>query len=371
MKYFLIAGERSGDLYGGNLIRSLKLKDPLAQIACYGGDEMQLAGAELLSHYKESAFMGFFEVLMNLRMIGLRLKQCKSDILAFDPDVLIFIDYPGFNLRMAAFAKSRGYQTAYYISQKLWAWKKNRIHKIRKYVDLLMVIFPFEVPFFKSMNHHVVYVGNPLVEHIASYQLDPSFIRNQNYQWNISFLPGSRKQEVLASVGMISKLSRLRDDVFIWVAGVDNLSIELYAELGDLKNVKVVIGKTYELLNLCDAAVVTSGTATLETALWGVPQLVCYKTHPISYSIAKRVVNVKFISLVNLIAEKEVVKELLQGQYTLLNVAQELQKLLENQAYRNTQIDEYQALRGLLGPSNTSELVANNVFELSVKQPLD
>ena len=201
MKYFLIAGERSGDVYGANLIVALLKKDPAAQIVCYGGDEMKAAGGELLSHYKESAFMGFYEVFTNLRVIKKKLNTCKKELLAFHPDAVIFIDYPGFNLRMAAFAKRQGLRTIYYISPKIWAWNKGRIKEIRSFVDKLLVIFPFEVPFYKSLNYPVEYVGNPLIEHIDSYELDTSFKRSENHRWNIAFLPGSRKQEVEHSTG--------------------------------------------------------------------------------------------------------------------------------------------------------------------------
>ena len=344
MKYFLIAGERSGDVYGANLIAALLKKDPKAQIVCYGGDEMKAAGGELLSHYKESTFMGFYEVFTNLRVIKKKLNTCKKELLAFHPDAVIFIDYPGFNLRMAAFAKRQGLRTIYYISPKIWAWNKGRIKEIRSFVDKLLVIFPFEVPFYKSLNYPVEYVGNPLIEHIDSYELDASFKRSENHRWNIAFLPGSRKQEVEHSIEMISKLAHQRKDLFLWIAGVDNLPIDLYDGIRGLSNVRLVVGKTYEILNLCDAAIVTSGTATLETALWNVPQVVCYKAHPISYLIAKYLVQIKFISLVNLIVDKAIVKELIQKDYTSQNVLREVDLLLVDEKTRRKQLSDYQEL---------------------------
>jgi len=367
MKYFLIAGERSGDVYGANLIVALLKKDPAAQIVCYGGDEMRAAGGELLSHYKESAFMGFYEVFTNLRVIKKKLNTCKKELLAFHPDAVIFIDYPGFNLRMAAFAKRQGLRTIYYISPKIWAWNKGRIKEIRSFVDKLLVIFPFEVPFYKSLNYPVEYVGNPLIEHIDSYELDTSFKRSENHRWNIAFLPGSRKQEVEHSIEMISKLAYQRKDLFLWIAGVDNLPIDLYDSIIGLSNVRLVVGKTYEILNLCDAAIVTSGTATLETALWNIPQVVCYKAHPISYLIAKYLVQIKFISLVNLIVDKEIVKELIQKDYTSENVLREVDLLLTDEKTRRKQLTDYQELNILLGQKNASEIVVEKVYNLVTK----
>ena len=367
MKYFLIAGERSGDVYGANLIVALLKKDPAAQIVCYGGDEMKAAGGELLSHYKESAFMGFYEVFTNFRVIKKKLNTCKKELLAFHPDAVIFIDYPGFNLRMAAFAKRQGLRTIYYISPKIWAWNKGRIKEIRSFVDKLLVIFPFEVPFYKSLNYPVEYVGNPLIEHIDSYELDTSFKRSENHRWNIAFLPGSRKQEVEHSIEMISKLAYQRKDLFLWIAGVDNLPIDLYDSIIGLSNVRLVVGKTYEILNLCDAAIVTSGTATLETALWNIPQVVCYKAHPISYLIAKYLVQIKFISLVNLIVDKEIVKELIQKDYTSENVLREVDLLLTDEKKRRKQLTDYQYLNILLGQKNASEIVVEKVYNLVTK----
>ena len=367
MKYFLIAGERSGDVYGANLIVALLKKDPAAQIVCYGGDEMKAAGGELLSHYKESAFMGFYEVFTNLRVIKKKLNTCKKELLAFHPDAVIFIDYPGFNLRMAAFAKRHGLRTIYYISPKIWAWNKGRIKEIRSFVDKLLVIFPFEVPFYKSLNYPVEYVGNPLIEHIDSYELDTSFKRSENHRWNIAFLPGSRKQEVEHSIEMISKLAHQRKDLFLWIAGVDNLPIDLYDSIIGLSNVRLVVGKTYEILNLCDAASVTSGTATLETALWNIPQVVCYKAHPISYLIAKYLVQIKFISLVNLIVDKEIVKELIQKDYTSENVLREVDLLLTDEKTRRKQLTDYQELNILLGQKKASEIVVEKVYNLVTK----
>jgi len=268
---------------------------------------------------------------------------------------------------MAAFAKRQGLRTIYYISPKIWAWNKGRIKEIRSFVDKLLVIFPFEVPFYKSLNYPVEYVGNPLIEHIDSYELDTSFKRSENHRWNIAFLPGSRKQEVEHSIEMISKLAHQRKDLFLWIAGVDNLPIDLYDSIIGLSNVRLVVGKTYEILNLCDAAIVTSGTATLETALWNIPQVVCYKAHPISYLIAKYLVQIKFISLVNLIVDKEIVKELIQKDYTSENVLREVDLLLTDEKTRRKQLTDYQELNILLGQKNASEIVVEKVYNLVTK----
>jgi lipid-A-disaccharide synthase len=367
MKYFLIAGERSGDIYGGNLIKALLRLDDENEISCYGGNSMQEAGGILLDHYKDSAFMGFYEVLANIRTINRRLKKCKRDISEFRPDVLILIDYPGFNLRMAKFAHQIGIKTAYYISPKIWAWKKGRIKQIKTYIDEMYVIFPFEVAFYQSLDYPVTFVGNPLVEHINNYKIKQSKEQKGKYSNRIAFLPGSRKQEVLASIEMIKLLAAARPDELIWVAGVDNLPIDLYSSLDVYRNVKVEIGRTYEILNASDAAIVTSGTATLEAALWKVPQVVCYRTNPISYAIAKAVVKIRYISLVNLIADREVVKELIQNNYNLRNVTTELDKLLNQDGYRNKILLEYDHIRKELGNKSTSELTAKRITQLAMQ----
>ena len=266
---------------------------------------------------------------------------------------------------MAAFAKLQGLKTIYYISPKIWAWNKGRIKEIRSFVDKLLVIFPFEVPFYKSLNYPVEYVGNPLIEHIEDYELDTSFKRSTNHRWNIAFLPGSRKQEVGNSIEMIRKLAHQRKDLFLWIAGVDNLSIDLYHSINEFSNVRLVVGKTYELLNLCDVAIVTSGTATLETALWNIPQVVCYRAHPISYLIARYLVKIKFISLVNLIANKEIVKELIQKDYTIENVLREVDLLITDKTKRNRQLNDYQELSTLLGKGKTSMIVAEKIYNMA------
>lgn len=358
MKYFFIAGERSGDLHGGNLIKAIKEENPDIEITGYGGDYMSEAGMSLISHYREISFMGFLEVVSNLRTIKRKIDQCKKDLLDQNPEVLILIDFPGFNLRMAEFAHKNGIKVAYYISPKIWAWKKSRIKKIRKYVDKMFVIFPFEVQFFRDLDYPVEFVGNPLVEFIKEYVPDKVDIPRDEFQHIISFLPGSRLQEVSASIKTITNLAQRNPEWLILVAGVDNIPIDIYHPLKDQKNVRVFIGKTYEILNFADASVTTSGTATLETALWNVPQLVCYKTSTISYHIAKAVVKIKYISLVNLIADDQVVQELIQNDYTTEKVESELKRLLENKEYRKQMLKNYQKIRKLLTDESSSKKVA-------------
>lgn len=363
MKYFVIAGERSGDLHGSYLIAALKKRDPEAEIVGYGGDLMESEGMRLLSHYNEGAFMGFVEVLFNLRSIFSRIGRCRATIKEFQPDLVIFIDYPGFNLRVAAFAKKLGIRTTYYISPKLWAWNKRRIHKIRKYIDQMLVIFPFEVPFYEALDYSVTYVGNPLVEQIKNANPGPLDQVLQDYKTRIAFLPGSRQQEVQSSLARIIELARKKPAWGILVAAVDNLSPDLYQSLSVFSNIEVVTGQTYEALMSADAAVVTSGTATLETALIGTPQVVCYQANPISYAIGKRLVNLKYISLVNLIADQPVVKELLQTDYTVENVIIELEKLLPGGAERDAMMKKYEEIHQMLGNLNASDEAAQNIIK--------
>ena len=363
MRYFLIAGERSGDLHGSNLINALRKKDPAAVIAGYGGDMMESAGMNLLSHYQEGAFMGFIEVLFNLKSIARRIKNCKSQLEEFNPDVVILIDYPGFNLRMAKYAKERGIRTVFYISPKIWAWKKSRIHQIKKYVDQMLVIFPFEVSFYDTLNYSVNYVGNPLVEQIASYQFSQLDISQEKYLKRIAFLPGSRTQEVKSSIPFILQLAQTRTDWQILVTAVDNLDQEIYKPLLDQENIRVVTNQTYEALKISDAAVVTSGTATLETALLEIPQVVCYKANPISYAIGKRLIQIKFISLINLIMDKAVVKELIQQEYNISNILDELNRIFDDKAYQEKMLSGYKEVKQLLGTESASQNAANLIAE--------
>jgi lipid-A-disaccharide synthase len=349
MKYYIIAGEASGDLHGSNLIREIRKLDTAANIRCWGGDKMQAAGGELVKHYRDLAFMGFTEVLMNLRTIFRNLKFCKEDILAYQPDTLILIDYPGFNLRIAKWAREQGLKVIYYISPQVWAWKEGRVKMMKECIDKMLVILPFEKDYFKQKwNWEVEYVGHPLVEVIEAKQAEPappSFAGKPI----IALLPGSRKQEILKKLPvMLSVSPHFPDHQFI-VAKAPGLEESFYDDLmKNYDNVSYVANQTYDLLRQSKAALVTSGTATLETALFGVPEVVCYKGSPISYEIAKRVIKVKYISLVNLIMDKLVVKELIQHELTVENLHRELNELLNNTLRQEQLKSDYHALLNLL-----------------------
>ncbi len=354
MKYFLIVGERSGDLHGSNLIKGILQHDPLAEIQCWGGELMEEAGAKLLHHYRDSAFMGFWEVVKNYGTIRRQMQECKKQILAFRPDVLILIDYAGFNLRMAAFAKAHQILTFYYISPKVWAWNQKRALKIKRVVDRMFCIFPFEVDFYRKFDYQVDYVGNPLLDAIASFQPQPSFKTERGLDDRpiIAILPGSRVQEVKR---MLPKMLSVRQQFpkyqFV-VAKVSNLSDDLYAT--DVPDVAFVTDASYDLLAVAHSALVTSGTATLETALFSVPEVVCYEAGGLTYMIAKQLVKVPFISLVNLIADKEVVKELIQEEFNAERIASELKLTLTGPS-RQAMLNEYSRLQELIGQPGASE----------------
>lgn len=349
MKYYIIAGEASGDLHGSNLIREIKKLDTAADIRCWGGDKMQAAGGQLVKHYRDLAFMGFTEVLMNLRTIFRNLKFCKEDILAYKPDTLILIDYPGFNLRIAKWAREQGLKVIFYISPQVWAWKEGRVKMMKECIDKMLVILPFEKDYFKNKwNWDVEYVGHPLVEVVEAKQAEPppsSFAAKPI----IALLPGSRKQEILKKLPVMLELSPRFPEYQFVVAKAPGLDESFYDELmKNYNNVSYVSNKTYDLLRQSKAALVTSGTATLETALFAVPEVVCYKGSPISYEIAKRVIRVKYISLVNLIMDKLVVKELIQHELTVENLHRELNDLLNNPGRQAQLKKDYNDLRNLL-----------------------
>ena len=360
MKYYIIAGEASGDLHGSNLIKELKKLDASATIRCWGGDKMQAAGGELVKHYRDLAFMGFTEVLMNLRTILRNLKYCKEDILRSRPDALILIDYPGFNLRIAKWAKEQGLKVIYYISPQVWAWKENRVRMMKECIDKMIVILPFEKDYFKKKwNWEVEYVGHPLVEvveerksQVKSQKLEDGSLKSEEGGLKpvVALLPGSRKQEILKKLPIMLEVSKAFPDHQFIVAKAPGVEDAFYAGLlQPYTNVLAVSGKTYDLLVQARAALVTSGTATLETALFGVPEVVCYKGSPISYQIARRVIKVKYISLVNLIMDRLVVKELIQHELTPQNLEQELKQLLFDEARIQQLKKDYAELQQLLG----------------------
>ena len=357
MKYYIIAGERSGDLHGGNLIKALKEKDPQAEIRCWGGEAMSDAGGELVVHYREMAFMGFWEVLVHIKAIKQKIKFCKEDILSFQPDALILIDYAGFNLRIAKFASQHNIPVHYYISPKIWAWNQKRAYKIKKFVDYMYVILPFEKEFYNQFDFEVDYVGNPLLDAIRAYK------PNEDFQYKgqkvIAILPGSRKQEVRAMMENLKGIATEFPDEHFVIAGVSNLETELYEGWQEIENVDLIFDQTYDLLSHSKAALVTSGTATLETALFEVPQVVVYKTGKISFAIAKRVVKVEFISLVNLILNKEAVRELIQAEFNSENLKKEFQRILPGGENREAILKDYNQLKELLGKENTSQITAD------------
>jgi len=348
MKYYIIAGEASGDLHGSNLIKELKKQDPSTSVRCWGGDLMAAAGGDLVRHYKELAFMGFAEVLMNLRTIFRNLDFCKQDILQYRPDALILIDYPGFNMRIAQWAHAQGLRIIYYISPQVWAWKEGRVRQIRETVDKMLVILPFETAFYQKWNYDVEYVGHPLVEVIDSFRAAPPSTLHFDKPV-IALLPGSRRQEILKKLPIMLEASRFFPDCQFVVAQAPGQDSSFYTSLlAPYPNVSSVSNQTYALLMQARAACVTSGTATLETALFGIPEIVCYKGSTVSYQIARRLIKVKYISLVNLIMDKLVVKELIQDDLTPENLRRELDDLLHNDHRRSQLQEDYRALKELL-----------------------
>jgi lipid-A-disaccharide synthase len=344
MRYYIIAGEASGDLHGSNLIKEIKKLDEQAAIRCWGGDMMQQAGAELVKHYRELAFMGFIEVIKNLPAILKNLQFCKEDILQCRPDVLVLIDYPGFNLRIAEWAHQQGFKIVWYISPQVWAWKENRVKKIKQCVDKMLVILPFEKAFYKKWNYDVEYVGHPLVEVIAKEKLNtaaPAFSEKPV----IALLPGSRQQEILKKLPIMLDVCKYFPAYQFIVAKAPGQEDAFYETLlKPYSNVSSVRDQTYGLLMQSKAALVTSGTATLETALFGVPEVVCYKGSTISFQIAKRLIKVKYISLVNLIMDKPVVTELIQDALTATNLQKELNEILNNPLRKDQLQEDYQQL---------------------------
>ena len=366
MKYYIIAGEASGDLHGSKLIKELKKLDNDAQLRCWGGDLMQLEGATIVKHYKELAFMGFAEVIKNLPTILNNLKFCKRDIAAFNPDVLVLIDYPGFNLRIAKWAKEKGFKVIYYISPQVWAWKESRVKLIRQVVDKMLVILPFEKEFFeKKWDYKVEYVGHPLVQVINDFMATkPGWKKEEKI---IALLPGSRKQEIAKKLPIMLEASKGFPNYQFVVAKAASLEDNFYSNLlSDYPNVSFVTNETYALLSKASAALVTSGTATLETALFAVPQVVCYKGSAISYQIAKRLVKIKYISLVNLIMDKEVVKELIQDELTVSNLTKELTNILYNTENIIRMKNDYEVLKNLLQQqTNASEKAAASIVHFT------
>ena len=370
MKYFIIAGEQSGDLHGSNLIRELVKNDNKAEIRCWGGELMESAGARLLMHYKKTAFMGFLVILKNLGAIKRNLSLCMQHITEFRPDVVILIDYPGFNFRIAEFAKKSGFKVFYYISPKLWAWKEGRVEKVRKNVDRMYIIFPFEVDFYRKHNIEVEYHGNPLLDEIEKKSINPEGENDLKKSLGLSgkpviaLLSGSRNHEVVHILPkMIEAVDHFPEYQFV-IAGVRNLPDELYIKIIGDKPVKLVKEKTYEILQVSTAALVASGTATLETALFNIPQVVCFGGDFLSMIIAWIVINVKFISLVNLILGYEAVRELIQYSLNEKNLVPELKAVLPGGSKREKILNDYKKVKEILGPSGASARVARDMVEV-------
>lgn len=364
MKYYIIAGEASGDLHGSNLMKALFEEDETADIRFWGGDLMQNVGGTLVSHFKERAFMGFFEVIKNLTKVLNFIKFCKEDIAVFQPDVIIFIDNSGFNLRIAKWSKQQGFRTNYYISPQVWASRAARVEDIKRDIDNMFVILPFEKEFYRKFDYEVTFVGHPLIDAIADRnKVDIWDFRNQNNLDErpiIAILPGSRKQEITKMLAvMLSIIDDFKDYQFV-IAGAPSQDFSFYKQIIGAKNVGFINNKTYDLLSVSTAALVASGTATLETALFKVPQVVCYKGGFISYQIAKRIITLKFISLVNLIMDKEVVTELIQNNFTRSNLKKELSKILAPDQREKLFLDYYD-LETKLGGKGASRKTAKSI----------
>ena len=358
MKYYIISGEQSGDMHAANLVASLKKQDEKAEIRAWGGDKLKEQGATIVKHIKELAFMGFSEVIVNLPTILKNISFCKKDILDFQPDALILVDYPAFNFRIVNFAKQNGIKVFYYISPQIWAWKKSRIKQIRKNVDKMFVILPFEKDYYNSNNFEVDFVGHPLLDEIAKDNFSFSLQTNKPI---IALLPGSRKQEISKILPqMLGVVNDFPDYQFV-VAATNSIEEGFYKNIIANNNVLLTKNETYGLLANAKAALVTSGTATLETALFHVPQVVCYKTNFFSYQIAKRLVKTNFISLVNIIMAKMVGKEMIQTDLDTKNLSSSLSKILENTNKEKIQMD-YNALKIKLGEKGASNKVADLII---------
>lgn len=366
MKYYLIAGEASGDLHASNLMKEILKKDPAAEFRFWGGDKMADVGGKPVKHIRDLAFMGFTEVLANLRTILTNIQICEEDILHFVPDALILIDYPGFNLRIAKKIKPAGIKIFYYISPQVWAWKQSRVHKIKKLVDKMMVILPFEKEFYQRFDYEVDFVGHPLLDAIQLKSEDEKVALRQ--LWNlenkktVALLPGSRKQEISKMLPVMLQMQKYFPDIKFMIAGAPAIDEAFYRPFLN-ENAEIIYNQTYELLSVADAALVTSGTATLETALFNVPEVVCYKGGKISYHIAKKLIKVKYISLVNLIMDEPVIKELIQDDLNEQNLKSELHQLLFDENKIKKMKTDFENLRKKLGGGGASEVTADLVLK--------
>lgn len=369
LKLYLIAGEASGDLHAANLMKALRKEDETIDFRFWGGDLMEKEGGKPVKHIRDLAFMGFIEVVMNLKTILSNIRFCKTDIEVYQPDALVLIDYPGFNLRIAEWAKSKGIKVYYYISPQVWAWKQNRVFKIKKSVDHLFAILPFEKAFFKKFDYDVEYVGHPLLDAIEQFratEIDSTSFRETNnldQRPIIAVLPGSRKQEIRVKLPLMLDALESFDNYQIVIAGAPALDPDFYTPFISNNRIRIIHGETYNILNAAEIGVVTSGTATLETALFQVPEVVCYKGSSISYAIAKRLIKIKFISLVNLILDREVVKELIQHECTASNIRREVETIVIGGSKREKMLAEFSTLKKTLGEGGASRQVAQSILK--------
>lgn len=369
MKYYIIAGEASGDLHGEMLIEGIKTVDPNAEFRFWGGEKMLKTGGQLARHYKETAFMGFFEIVKHFRKIKDNFNFCHEDILEYNPDAIILIDYPGFNLRIAKFSKEHGFKVIYYIAPKIWAWKTNRVKKIKKYVDRLYAIFPFEVTFYKKYGYEVDYVGNPLLQKISEFKkntITSSEFRkahNLNKKKIIALLPGSRKSELEKCIPELKEVYKVfKEDYQFVIAGISSIEEDFYNKiLSNEHEIKIIYDQTYEILNNSYAAVVVSGTAVLETALFNVPQVAFYKVSSLTF-LMKPLLKIKFFTLPNIIMNKEIVKEYLQKNLAF-DLTSELNNILNDDNYRKQMQNNYNELSNMLGPEGAPKRAAMFIYD--------
>ncbi len=372
MKFYIIAGEASGDLHGSNLIKALKEKHPEAEFRGWGGDKMQAAGMESVKHISELAFMGFIEVAANLRTILGNINLCKKDILAYRPDAVILIDYPGFNLRISKFLHQEGFKNYYYISPQIWAWKKNRVHQIKKYVSRMFVILPFEKDFYRQYDVDVDFVGHPLIDALEAEGKDFSeteFRKQNNLDEGgiIALLPGSRRQEISKMLPIMCRLKNDFPEYQLIIGGAPNIEESFYHKYASGKGIKIIYGQTHALIRTARAAAVTSGTASLETALLQCPEVICYKGNPISYFIARAIVTIKYIGLPNLIMDKPIIKELIQSDFNYKNLKAEIGQLIKEGSYRDEMLQNCKQLREKLGGSGASAQTAKLILKQLAK----
>ncbi len=371
MRYYIVAGEASGDLHASNLMKAIKKLDNQADFRCWGGHKMEAQGCTLVKHYKDLAFMGFWQVITNIRTIVKNLRFCQDDISGYKPDALILIDYPGFNLRIAKFARKHNIKVYYYISPQVWAWKKSRVHLIKKTVDKMLVILPFEKDFYAQFDYEVDFVGHPLLDAIAEEQEQTKSTNHSEDKPTVAILPGSRKQEIEKMLPVMLKVTARFPEYRFVVCAVSSVGSSIYDANIKNKDVQIVYDQTYDVLAEAYAALVTSGTATLETALFKVPQVVCYKADPFSYIIAKKLIKLKYISLVNLIMDQKVLTELIQKDFNEARLCNSLKKITQDKQSRQDVLDAYEALSRILGGTGASSKAASIIYQNALSTKTD